>query len=98
MVTCIFENKDMRIIDGFKLRQICGENVVVPEGADLVNFNKMLSLNETAAFLWKSVEGRDFDESILAGLLVQEYGIDENRALEDTRGLLSKWREVGVVK
>ncbi len=88
----------MRIIDGFKLRQICGENVVVPEGADLVNFNKMLSLNETAAFLWKSVEGRDFDESILAGLLVQEYGIDENRALEDTRGLLSKWREVGVVK
>lgn len=88
----------MRIIDGFKLRQICGENVVVPEGADLVNFNKMLSLNETAAFLWKSVVGKDFDEKTLSELLVQEYEIDENRALEDVRSLLSKWQEVGVVK
>ncbi len=88
----------MRIIDGFKLRQICGENVVVPEGADLVNFNKMLSLNETAAFLWKSVVGKDFNEKTLSELLVQEYEIDENRALEDVRSLLSKWQEVGVVK
>ena len=74
----------MKIADGFKLREICGEYVVVPEDARLVNFNKMLSLNGTAAFLWKSVCDKEFELDTLADLLVEEYEIDRKIALLTT--------------
>lgn len=88
----------MKIVDGFKLREVCGEFVVVPEGSKLVNFNKMLSLNGSAAFLWKAVEGKDFDVQMLADLLVKEYKIDSAVALSDAGKILDKWVEIGVVR
>lgn len=88
----------MRVVEGFKLRKICGENVVVPEGAKLVNFNKMLSLNETAAFLWESVQGKEFDAQTLSDLLSERYEVAPERALTDAQALLAKWQEVGVVE
>lgn len=88
----------MKIVDGFKLREVCGEFVVVPEGSKLVNFNKMLSLNGSAAFLWKAVEGKDFDVQMLADLLVNEYKIDSALALSDAGKILDKWVEIGVVR
>lgn len=88
----------MKIVDGFKLREVCGEFVVVPEGSKLVNFNKMLSLNGSAAFLWKAVEGKDFDVQMLADLLVKEYKIDSALALSDAGKILDKWVEIGVVR
>ncbi len=88
----------MKIVDGFKLREVCGEFVVVPEGSKLVNFNKMLSLNGSAAFLWKAVEGQDFDVQTLADLLVGEYEIDSAVALSDAGKILDKWVEIGVVR
>ena len=42
----------MRIKEGFTLRTICGEHVVIGEGLAQVNFTKMLSLNGSAAYLW----------------------------------------------
>lgn len=88
----------MKIVDGFKLREVCGEFVVVPEGSKLVNFNKMLSLNGSAAFLWKAVEGKEFDVQMLADLLVDEYEIDSALALSDAGKILDKWVEIGVVR
>lgn len=87
----------MRIKEGFRLREICGTFVVVPEGIELVNFNKMLSLNESAAYLWKEVEGKDFDVELLSRLLLEQYEVEEEVARKDAEALLSKWIESGVV-
>lgn len=46
----------MKIKNDFKLREICGEYVVTAEGMQAVDFTKLISLNETAAFLWKTAE------------------------------------------
>ena len=46
----------MKIKNDFKLREICGEYVVTAEGMQAVDFTKLISLNETAAFLWKAAE------------------------------------------
>lgn len=88
----------MKIVEGFKLREVCGSYVVVPEGADLVNFNKMLSLNESAAYLWQELESKEFDAQVMADLLLEKYEIDAELALKDATALLSKWIEIGVVK
>ena len=42
----------MKIKKDFKLREVCGEYVVTAEGMQAVDFTKLISLNETAAFLW----------------------------------------------
>lgn len=88
----------MRIIDGFKLREVCGESIVVPEGRALVNFNKMISLNETAAYLWKNVEGKDFEVEDLKALLLDAYDVDEQTASRDAAAIARKWMENDRVK
>mgnify|MGYP000732656523 CR=1 FL=1 len=49
----------MRIKDGFELREICGEHVILSHGMDNIDFSKIISLNETAAFLWKEAVGKE---------------------------------------
>ena len=88
----------MRIVEGFRLRDVMGQATVIGEGVEQVNFNKLITLNSTAAYLWRSVEGKEFDAAMLAGLLVEEYGIDEALAQKDAEAILSQWTEIGLVK
>ena len=88
----------MKIKDGFILRQICGEYVVVGEGLAQVNFNKMLSLNETAAFLWKEVQGKEFTKDTLVDLLLEQYEVERERAAADVDKLLAVWLKEGVAE
>lgn len=88
----------MKIKEGFILRQICGEYVVVGEGLAQVNFNKMLSLNESAAYLWKSVSGKEFTKEDLVQLLLDQYEVTPERAAEDIDKLVAIWMEQGVAQ
>ena len=88
----------MKIKEGFILRQICGEYVVVGEGLAQVNFNKMLSLNESAAYLWKSVSGKEFTEEDLVQLLLDQYEVSREVAQKDVEKLVAIWKEQGVAE
>ncbi len=87
----------MRLKSGFVLREVCNQKIVAAEGLQNINFNKLLSLNASAAFLWEEVEGKDFTVQDLADALVREYGIDEELALKDSRNLLESWKSAGVL-
>ena len=88
----------MRIKDGFTLRTICGEHVVIGEGLAQVNFNRMLSLNGSAAWLWEQLQGKDFTAEDAANLLLERYEVAPERAREDVQTLLDKWSQLGVVE
>lgn len=88
----------MKIKKGFVLREMCGENIVAGEGLEHINFNKLISLNATAAFLWKKVEGKDFTAEEMAEYLVEEYGIDMELALKDSNALCQAWLDAGVAE
>ena len=51
----------MRIKKGFELRDVCGEHIIVAYGIENIDFNKVISLNESATYLWKNVVDKDFD-------------------------------------
>ena len=87
----------MRIIEGFRLRKLGKEHIVVGEGLAQVNFNKMVSLNETAAYLWESVEGRDFTVADLTALLLDRYEVEEDVAARDAAALAQAWVDAGIV-
>ena len=88
----------MKIKNGFVLREMCGEFIVAAEGLQHINFNKLISLNSTAAFLWKALEGKEFTTEQMAALLVEEYGIDMELALTDSANLVKSWEEAGIVE
>ena len=62
----------MKTKKGFVLRNVCGENIIVAEGKENIDFTKIISMNETAAYLWKNVEGKEFDSDTLMSLLIKE--------------------------
>ena len=88
----------MKIKEGFVLREMCGENIVAGEGLQHINFNKLISLNSTAAFLWKALEGKEFTVESMAQLLVDEYGIDMELALKDSENLCKSWLEAEIAE
>jgi hypothetical protein len=88
----------MKIKDGFTLRTICGEHIVIGEGLAQVNFNKMLSLNGSAAYLWEQLKGKEFTEEDAVKLLTDKYEVTPERALEDVKKLLEEWKKQDVVE
>ncbi|MBE6222877.1 MAG: PqqD family protein [Bacteroidales bacterium] len=88
----------MKIKEGFTLRTICGEHIVIGEGLAQVNFNKMLSLNGSAAYLWEQLKGKVFTEEDAVRLLTDKYDVTPERALEDVKKLLEEWKNQGVME
>ena len=88
----------MRIQKGFELREVCGEHIIVAYGRENIDFNKVISLNESATFLWKSIVDKDFDANTLASLLQQEYEVDVETAKRDAQTLLDDWTKVGLTE
>ncbi len=83
----------MKHKEGLKLRKLGREFIVVAEGMGLVNFNKMISLNSTAAYLWENVYGKDFTVEDLAKLLIDKYGIDQELANKDSASIAQAWKD-----
>ena len=88
----------MKIKEGFILRTICGQNVVSGEGTANVNFSKLVSLNDSAAYLFKAVGNEDFTPERLADLLLEEYDVDRETALKDAETLCAQWKEIGIAE
>jgi hypothetical protein len=89
----------MRAKKGFKLRPLGDEFILVGESLEQINFNKMLTLNETAAYLWQHVsDGRSFDAETLADLLTEEYEVTREQALADSQKTIDTWRNEGIIE
>lgn len=84
----------MKIKPGFIMRQLGGEYVVVPVGAASINFNGMLRLNETGAFLWKALSGGAGEDELVWKLLEEYEGVDEQTARTDVAEFLNIIRDV----
>ena len=78
----------MKLKDGFLLRQVAGQTVVLPTGAEL-DLNMMITLNETGAFLWEQLQ-TETDEDALVAALLKEYDVDEARARVCVRNFVEK--------
>ena len=78
----------IKIKDGFILRQVAGNYIVIGVGGDAVNFNGMVTINETGAFLWQILEKGATKEDLLEALL-KEYDVEEESAKQDITAFLT---------
>lgn len=82
---------------GFNIRQICGQNMIVAEGLENIDYSNIISMNDTATFLWNSLKGRDFTVEDMADLLTGEYEVDRDTALADCRALAEQWKKAEII-
>lgn len=81
----------MKLKDGFILRTVAGQTVVLPTGEDL-DLNMMITLNDTGAFLWEQLR-EEADEADLVAALLREYDVDEATAADAVKNFVAKLRE-----
>lgn len=87
----------MKIKEGFQLREVCGEYVVVAYGMKNIDFSKVINLNESAADMWKAVVGKEFTVEDLKNALLDTYDVSEEQAFADAQRVASEWKEIGLV-
>ena len=86
----------MKIKEGFVLRQVADATIVVPSGKASLDFNGMITLNETGAFLWKLLE-TDTDEEAMVRAMLSEYDADESTARAGIKRFIGKLDGEGLI-
>lgn len=87
----------MKIKNGFILRQVADNYLVVAVGDAVKDFNGIINLNETGAFLWKILESGATEEELVKKL-TEEYDVDEETAKKDVGKFVAKLAEANLLK
>ena len=88
----------MKAKNGFNLRTVCGENILVAEGEENIDFSNIISMNESSAYLCNSIQGKDFEVKDLVDLLIEMYEVDEETATRDARLLVDQWKQAEIIE
>lgn len=87
----------MKIKDGLMLYEVAGSYVVVPAGDEALDFNGMVTLNETGAFLWKRL-AQGCDQAQLVESLLDEYEVSPEQAQKSVEDFVAKIQENGFAQ
>lgn len=81
--------QDMKIKNGFTLRNMCGEHIVMPTGKNISQFDGTIVLNDVAAFVWEKLSDGCSREELLEAILSQ-FEVGREQAEKDLDTLLDK--------
>ena len=87
----------MRLKDGFVLREIAGQRIVIALGEASQKFHGMINLNETSGFIWKCIENGMSEEEITEKI-VEEYEVNYEKANCDIKKVVLKLEKLGVLE
>ena len=87
----------MKIREGFVLREIAGQVVVVPTGKLVDEFNGMIHLNGTGRFIWELLqEDREFEQVV--NQLASQYKIDLEQARRSVQNFIEQLKNANVME
>ncbi len=86
----------MKVKDGFILRKVAGESIVITVGEAARSFNGMVKLNETGAFLWEKLSKETTREQLISDML-EEFDVDKTIAERDIDAFISAMANAGFL-
>lgn len=89
--------KFMKIKDGYILRQVAGNSIVIAIGDEAINFNGIITINGAGTFLWEKLEKGAEKEELLKSM-TEEYDIDEATASADIDEFLEKLKKANLLE
>jgi hypothetical protein len=88
----------MKINEGFEVRSVCGEYMMVAMGEKNIDFSHVIAFNETSVFIWNQMlAGKDTIDDV-AKAVTEEYEVDFETARKDVETLVKQLAEYGVVE
>ena len=87
----------MRIKENFILREVAGTYLVVAVGDAVKEYNAMINLNETGAFLWKELSNGATEDELVSAM-TKNYEVSEQIARRDVLGFLQKLKEARLLQ
>lgn len=88
----------MKIKEQYKVREMAGEHVIIMQGKHGSDLTKIISLNQSALYLWNELQGKEFDTEVVADMLVERYGIDKGVATTDAERWIERLRECNIAE
>lgn len=88
----------MRIKQGYKVREMAGENVVIIQGRQGADMTRIITLNDSALLLWQSLEGRDFGAEEAARILCDNFAVEAGTAERDARAWIRSMAGAGLIE
>lgn len=86
----------MKMVNGFEIVNIADDNMLVPVGDQMEQFNGTVVLNDVSAFLLEKMKV-DVTEEELVNYVLEEFDIDRERAEADVKNVLKEMIEIGIV-
>lgn len=86
----------MKIKQDFMIKKILDDYIVVPVGEEMVNFDAMITLNESGAFLWEQLQEEKTEEDLLKALCA-EYDVSEEVAKSDISDFIGLLQQAKVL-
>ena len=87
----------MKIKEGYLLRQVAGKWVVLSIGIETLNFNGMLTINESGRLLWQALENGCGQEE-LTRILTENYEVSQEQAQLDVDEFIDKLMTIGCIE
>lgn len=87
----------MKIKEGYIVRTVAGSNIVLPIGEHAVQFNGIMTINETGMFLWNLLVSGAEKETLVEAIL-NEYEVTKEIAERDVDLFIDKLMGAGLVE
>ncbi len=87
----------MKFKEGYKVRSMAGENVVIMQGNAGSDMTRIISLNDSSLLLWNELQDKEFEVADVAAILVENYDIDQETAERDATAWVAKLAECGLI-
>lgn len=90
----------MQLNNTFEFRDICGAKALIPVGLEHVDFNCVVSLNETAAYIFQTFKDKTFTLDDVLDALESEYGegFVREQAKTDVEALFDEFRKLKILE
>ena len=87
----------MKFKQEFVMREVAGENIVIPLSGLGEQFNGIITLNETGAFIWKQIQNEQDKPAIVAALL-DAYEVTPEQAARSVDALCAQLESLGILE
>ena len=87
----------MKVREGFILREVGDQPVVVAVGPASQFFNGMVKLNTTGEFLFKELQDEKTEDDLVKAM-TDKYDVDEETAREDVKAFVDILVKPGIIE
>lgn len=88
----------MRMKKGFVLKNVASKWIVVPVGEKAVQFNGLLTLNDSGRILFQQLQENDVTLEMLTKTLMDLYDVDQHTAKQDVILFIQKLKDKDLIE